>query len=67
MKLFSNCIQSNVEFEPSFNRICQVVIEIWLFEYEFQHRNFGQLQILGGIKFANKLLIKYLHFVCIFI
>ena len=66
MKLFSNCTHSNLDFQLSFNSICQELIEIWLFEHEFQHRNFDQLRILGESKFSNKLLIKYLHFACIF-
>ena len=41
-------------------------MEIWLFEYEFQNKNFGPFKIFGGIKFAKKLLTKYLHFVSVF-
>ena len=40
-------------------------IEIFVFEYEFQNRNFVQLKIFEDIKFASKLLIKFLHFICI--
>ena len=39
------------------------MIEIWLFEHDFQTRNFGQLQIFGGIKFVNKLFMKVLNFI----
>ena len=41
-----------------------MLIEIRLFE--FQDRNFGQLRIFGGIKFAKKLFIKFLHFIRFF-
>ena len=34
---------SDVNFEPSFVGIHQVVREIWPFEHEFQSGNFGQL------------------------
>ena len=43
MLLFLNSIQSNLNFEPSFFGICQVLREKQLFEHEFQARNFGQL------------------------
>ena len=59
---FSNFTQSNLNFEPSFVRICQVLTEIWPFLNEFENENFGQLRIFGSVKFANKLLIKYPHF-----
>ena len=43
MSLFLNSIQSDINFEPSFVGIYQALREIWLFEHEFQARNFGQL------------------------
>ena len=52
--IFINFTLSNLKFEPWFVRIRQILIEIWLFEHEFQQRNFGQLRIFGGIKFAKK-------------
>ena len=61
--LFLNFIQSDVNFEPSFVRIRQVLREIWLFEHEFLARNFGQFRIFGGIKFVNKLVIKLLNLI----
>ena len=36
-------MQSNLSFEPSFVGIYQVLTETWLFENEFQARNFAQL------------------------
>ena len=60
------CTQSSLNFEPLFVRICQILIEIWPFEPGFENKNFGQFRILGSVKFANKLLIKYLHLVYIF-
>ena len=50
-----NSTPSKLDFEFSFVGICQTLIEIWLFEHEFQNRNFGKLRIFGGIKFASKL------------
>ena len=41
--VFLNAIQSDLNFEPSFVGIHQVLKEIWLFEHEFQAINFGQL------------------------
>ena len=41
--LFSDSNQSNVNFEPSFTGILEVLREIWHFEHKFQARNFGQL------------------------
>ena len=32
----------NLNFEPSFVGIYQVLKDIWLFEHEFQDRHFGQ-------------------------
>ena len=43
--------------------IHEVLGEIWLFEHEFQARDFGQLWVFGGIKFASKLFIKLLDFI----
>ena len=43
MKLFIDCIQSSLYFEPFFIGIHQVLREIWLIEHEIQARNFGQL------------------------
>ena len=43
MLLFLNSIQSNLNFEPSFVGINQVLRGIWLYEHEFQARKFGQL------------------------
>ena len=63
IKLFLNSTLFNLNFQPSFVGILQTLIEIWLFEHEFQNENFGQLLILRGIKFANKLLTKFLHFI----
>ena len=41
-------------------------VEIWPFECEFQNKIFNQFRVLGGIKFANKLLIvSTVDFVCI--
>ena len=65
MQLFLNFTQSNLNFEPSFVGIYQLLREIWVFEHEFHTRNFGQLRIFGGIKFVNKLFIKLLNFICI--
>ena len=62
MWLFLHFTQSNVNFEPSFVEIHQVLREPWHFEHEFQARNFGQLWIFVGIKFANKLFIYHSHF-----
>ena len=42
MKLFLDFTQSNLNFERSFVTIHQVLRKIWLFENEFQARNFGQ-------------------------
>ena len=50
--------QSNLNFDPSFVGIHQVLREIWLFEHEFQATNCGQLRIFGGIKFVKELFIK---------
>ena len=58
IKLFLDSKQSNLNFELSFVGIHKVLRGIWLFEQEFQTRNFGKLQILGGIRFVNKLFIQ---------
>ena len=63
MQLFLDSTQFNLNFEPSFVGIHQVLREMWLFEHEFQARNFGQLWIFGGIKFVNKLFIKLLNLI----
>ena len=55
--------QSSLNFEPSFVEIHQVFREIWLFEHEFQVRNFGQLRISfwgEGVKFVSKMFIELL-------
>ena len=36
-------LTSNLNFEALFFGIHQVLREIWLFEHEFEARNFGQL------------------------
>ena len=43
MQLLINSAQFNLNFEPWFAGIHQVLREIWLSEHEFQARNFGQL------------------------
>ena len=43
MYLFLDFTQSNLNFEPSFVGIDQVLREIWLSEHEFHTTNFGQL------------------------
>ena len=53
MLLFLNSIQSDLNFEPSFVGIHQVLKEIWLFEHEFQARNFGQLLILRVLNLST--------------
>ena len=60
---FLDSTQSDLDFMSSFVGIHQVLREVWLFEHEFQARNLGQLSILGGIKFVNKLFIKSLDFI----
>ena len=63
----SHHLTSQVNFEPSFVGMGQILIEIRLFKHEFENRNFGQLEILGDIKFANKLFTYFfLHFIRIF-
>ena len=39
-------------------KTCQVLIEIWLFEHEFQSTNFGQFRTFWGIKFGIKQFTK---------
>ena len=41
--LFLDSTQSNLNFEPSFVGIHHALRETWLFEYECQATNFGQL------------------------
>ena len=43
MQLFLTPEESNLSFEPSSVGTHQVLREIWLFEHEFQARNFSQL------------------------
>ena len=43
MQLVLDSTQSDLNFEPSFSGIHQVLRERWLFEHTFQARNFGQL------------------------
>ena len=43
MQLVLDSTQSDLNFEPSFSLIHQVLREIWHFEHTFQARNFGQL------------------------
>ena len=43
MLLFIDSTKSNLNFEPLFAAIHEVLREILLFEHEFQARNFGQL------------------------
>ena len=43
MQLYLDFTKSNLNFEPSFLGIHQVLREIWLFEHKLQGRNFGQL------------------------
>ena len=45
MYLLFNFTQSDLNFEPSFVEIHQVLREIWLFGHDFQTRNFSQLRI----------------------
>ena len=61
IKLFLDSKQSNLNFEHLFVGIHQVLREKWLFEHEFQTRNFGQLRIFGSISFVNKLFIKLVN------
>ena len=61
--LYLDSTQANLNFEPSFVGIHQVLRERWLFDHEFQTGNFGQRRIFGGIKLVNKLFIKLLNFV----
>ena len=63
MQLLLDSTQSNLNFEPSFVAILQVLREKWLFEHEFQARNFDQIWIFGGIKFVNKLFIELLNLI----
>ena len=65
IKLFSDSKQSNLNFEHLCVGIHQVLREIWLFEHEFQTRNFGQLRIFGSIRFVNKLFIKLVNSISI--
>ena len=64
MKLFSNCKALN--FEPSFDRICQALIEMWLFEHEFQHKKFWLTSKFWGYQIiqqtADKISIFCWHF-----
>ena len=55
--------QSNLNFEPSFAEIHDVLGEIWLFGPKFQARNFGKLWTFGGIKFVYKLFIQLINFI----
>ena len=48
MYLFLSSTQYNLNFEPLLVGIQQVLREIWLFEREFQARNFGQRLIFWG-------------------
>ena len=45
MQLFLDCTQSDLNFEPSFVEIHQVLREIWLFKknVNFKPKNFDQL------------------------
>ena len=43
MQLMLDFAQSNLNLVASFVEIYQVLREIWLFEHEFQTRNFWQL------------------------
>ena len=61
IKILNYFKQPNLNFEHSFVRIHKVLREMWLFEHEFQSRNFGKLRILGGIRFVNKLFIKLVN------
>ena len=63
--LIKDSKQFNLNFEHSFVGIHQVLREIWLFEHEFQTRNFGQLRNFGSIRFVNKLFIKLLDSISI--
>ena len=67
IKLFLDSKQSNLNFEHLFVGIHKVLREIWLQlnMNEFQTRNFGKLQILGGIQFVNKLFIKLVNSISI--
>ena len=40
------------KFQAFIVEIYQVLREIWLFEHEFQDRNFGQLRIFRDMKFV---------------
>ena len=62
---FPDSTPSNFNFEPSLVGIRHILIEIWLVEHEIQNRDFGQLRILMGVKFANKLFMKLLYFILI--
>ena len=43
MRLLLDFTQPNLNFEPLFAAIHEVLREIWLFEHKFHARNFGQL------------------------
>ena len=59
--LFLNSIQSNLNFEPSFVDVHQVLREIWLFKHEFQDKFWPTLSF--WVKFVNKLFLKLLNFI----
>ena len=47
MQLFSNFTQPNLDFEPSFVGIRQVLREIWLLNINFKLEILGNLEFLG--------------------
>ena len=53
---------TNLKFELSFARTHPVLREIWLFEHEFQARNFGQFRIFRGIKICQQTVHKIARF-----
>ena len=60
-KLFLDSKQSNFKFEPSFVGIHQLLRVIWLFEHEFQARNFGQLRIFLGYQICQRTVYKLVN------
>ena len=62
IKLFLDSKQSNLNFQYSFVGISQVLRgRDSILNMNFKLENFGQLQILGGIRFVNKLFIKLVN------
>ena len=62
MQLFLDFKQSNLNFESTFVEIHSVLIEIRLFEHEFQNRNFGQFRIFEGDQICKQAVRKITTF-----